>query len=418
MNKCITTVALLMLTSALSSHAVEVTQVWNTTEDIQDRIDNALPGAEVFVEAGLYRGTLTIKDGITLVGAGDAVTTIDGDGAPEVILFGKESALIGFTIRGGEVLAANRGNFIGIFECTFEDFARIGIYFEGGSGVVAQNILRGNGQSTAILSISANPLIINNLIENNAIGFQWHHHMIPTLLGNLFLNNRVAVGGSSSSSIVMRGNLFDGNAVATAFGPLPPGNEIKSVDIGEFVLQRGRPIRGYRDLMDTTYVEVIKDHPIIVYDLPQQAGSFSAITLFPWATFTVAASAIDTRIASFEAYDWVADRALNAVYQQDDANRPSVRVFNPELLEKMRERYVLENIYIHPASYYDDENGLRIFRRVTNVAQIEVMIPRGYRVVSSKPEALVLGDQNRTWLSIHDLGFTDLEVILEKVVTP
>jgi len=403
--------------AALTARSDETPDIQSASV-IQGLIDAAQPGDEVLVPAGEYHGVIQLRERITLVGAGDAITRLDGGGAEVVVRLEKEAAIIGFTIRNGQVLASNQGNYIGIFECTFEDYQRYGILFQGGSGVVAHNILRGNGQSTAIFSHSANPLIINNLIENNQVGFEWHFHLIPSLIGNLFRNNTVAVSGAAGATIVMRGNLFDGNATLTSFGPLPEGNEARPVSAGEFIVTRGNAISGYRELMDTAYGEAVKDHPIIIYDLQNELGSFDAITLFPWASFVVSASAIDTRIANFEAYDWVADRPLQASYFQLNNVRPSVRVDNPELVEKMRERYVLENRYIHPASYFEEENGRRIFRRMTNLSQIEVITPAGYRVVASTPEAIQHTIANRTYLSIHDMGNTDVEIIMEPMSSP
>ncbi len=387
-----------------------------STSIIQDMIDMAEQGSEITVSPGTYHGTLVLRDGVTLRSeTGDAGTVIDGQGADTVISMAKESALIGFTIRNGNVLISSKGYFIGVFENTLETYSRFGIFFEGGSGVVAHNRISGNDRSVGIFVYAANPLIINNIIENNHIGFQWHPHMIPSLVGNLFRNNRTAVYGPSAEAIVMHDNLFDGNEALTNFGDLPAGNEIRSVGPDEFVLARGQASSVYRDLLDATYEAVVKDHPIIVYDLHDEPGVFDAITLFPWANFTVSASAIDTKIESFEAYDWVGDQPLNAEYYLAENVRPSVRVHNPELLEKMRERYVLENRYIHPASYVQEENGRRIFRRMTNVGQIEVVIPSGYKLVSSSPEGVLNTGGDRAYISIHDIGNTDIEVILEPI---
>jgi len=390
-----------------------------STSLIQDRIDVANPGDEIVVSPGVYHGALTLSEGVTLRSEkGDAETIIDGQGVETVLSFGKESALIGFTVRNGQVLISSKGNFIGLFENTLEQYARFGIFFEGGSGVVAHNYLRGNNQSVGIFCYSANPLIINNVIEGNKVGFQWLPHLIPTLIGNLFRGNTLALHGSSAASIVLQNNLFDGNANLTSFGDLPEGNEVRSVAPNEFVLARGQATSIYRDLMDTTYEAAVKDHPIIVYDLHQELGVFDAITLFPWANFVVSASAIDTKIESFEAYDWVADQPLHAELFMQNNERPSVRVHNPELVEKMRERFVLENRYIHPASYVQEDSGRRVFRRMTNVSQIEVVIPAGYKFVSSSPEGILFEGGDRPYISIHDIGVTDVEVVMDPVLRP
>jgi hypothetical protein len=382
---------------------------------IQDLIDVAEPGSEILIPAGVYQGTIQLKNHTIVRGEGDAVTVIDGQGAEEVVTFGKESTLIGFTVRNGQVLLAGKGNFIGVFECTLNEYFRFGIFFDGGSGVVANNILKGNNQSVGIFSYNANPLVINNLIEGNKVGFQWFPHLIPSLIGNLFRGNTLAVSGTVGASIVMEKNLFDGNDSVYNLGELPPGNEVRTVAANEFVITRGNPTDSYRELMDTTYEAAVKDHPIIVYDLHQETAVFDAITLFPWASFVVSASAVDTKIEAYEAYDWVADQPLNAEFFMQNNVRPSVRVNNPELLEKMRERYVLENRYVHAGSYFDDEQGRRVFRRMTNVSQIEVVMPAGYRLVSVSPDGILHEGADRAFISIQDIGNTDVEVVLEPI---
>lgn len=401
--------------SATLSFAQDVVQPASV---IQDLLDVAEPGSVVSVPAGTYQGALTIPDTIVVQGAGDGQTILDGQDALNVVSFGKESVLIGFTVRNGQSLINSKGNFIGVFECTLENFRRNGVFFETGAGVVANNVIRGDGKAVGILSYGANPLVINNLIENNAVGFQWFLNLIPSVVENLFRNNDVAIRGPEQGTIVLERNLFDNNREIGYRGVLPESNEVRSVAPNEFTLRRGVGFDAYQQLMDTTYEAAVKDHPIIIYDLHDEAGVFDAITLFPWATFTVSASAVDTVINRYEAYDWVADRQINAEFVRERDNRPSVRVNNPELVEKMRERYVLENEYVHPESYFDDGQGNRVFRRMTNLAQIEVVIPHGYEVVSHKPEGILHAGGERPYLSIQDVGVTHVEVILRKIAGP
>lgn len=385
---------------------------------IQDQIDLAQAGDEVVVAPGVYHGAITLKDMVTVRGAGEGVTILDGQGAGEVVAFGKESALVGFTVRNGQVLVASKGNFIGLFECTLEQFARFGVFFDGGSGVVAHNIIRGDGRGVGIMCASANPLIINNIIEGHRIGFQWVHHLIPSVIGNLFRGNVTAVHGAGAAGIVLERNVFDNNQQVASFGEVPDSNEVRAVEPGEFVLPRGGAIDAYRNLMVQTYGEAVSDHPIIIYDLHAEPGVFDAITLFPWASFVVSASTLDTKIEQYEAYDWVGDRALHAEYFQGGDSRPGVKVHNPEIAEKMRERYVLENVYVHPGSYYDEADGRRVFKRMTNLAQIEVVIPAGYRVVSCVPEGVLHEHSTRPYISIHDVGVTHIEVVMERLPAP
>ena len=184
--------------------------------------------------------------------------------------------------------------------------------------------------------------------------------------------------------------------------------------IDHFVLQRAEGSEAYRNLMSETYATLVKDHPIVIYDLHDNAGSFDVIGLFPWANFVLSSSTLDTRIETYRAYDIVKDQSLHAEYFLQNQQRPSVRVHNPELVEKMRERYVLENQYVHGPSYYDEADGRRVFKRHTNVSQIEIVIPSGYRLVSSVPEGILNTSHERPFLTIQDIGDTHLEVVMER----
>lgn len=382
---------------------------------IQDLIDAAQPGDEVIIPAGEYHGSIVIRNGVIVRGEGDKVTVLDGQGASEVVILGKESAIIGFTIRNGQILAASKGHFIGIAECTLESYNAYGVMFQGGAGILAHNRLAGSQGKTGILCASANPLIVNNLIEGNQTGVQVTPHLIPTIIENLFIDNVVAIAMPGEAQAVIQRNIFDRNGRDTTLPELPAGNHTGPVQPGDFILQRGATTDAYRTLMRETYGIAAKDHPTVIYDLHATPGSFDTIGLFPWANFVLSSSTLDTRIATYQAYDIVKDAAINAEFFMQNEQRPSVRVHNPGLLEKMRERYVLENHYIHPPSYFEEAGGRRVFKRHTNVSNIEVVIPDGYQLVSSSPEGQLHGGSERSYLVIQDVGDTHLEVIMEPV---
>ena len=385
---------------------------------IQEQIDLAQPGDEVFVPAGTYQGVIKIKDGVWLRGAGDAYTVLDGQGSVEVVSLGKDTALIGFTVRNGTTLIANKGNFSGIFECTLEGQGAFAVSFQGGSGVLAHNIIRGSEGRIGVLSANANPLIVNNIIEAHQTGVQIHPHLIPSILDNLFRDNQTAIAVIGEAKAVVERNIFTGNGQNSSGLELADSNALRNGPVDDFVLERGADSASYRKLMSETHDVVVKDHPMVIYDLHDGLGSFDVIGLFPWATFTLAASTLDTRIETYHAYDIVKDQALNAEYFLEGSQRPSVRVHNPELVEKMRERYVLENRYVHAPSYYEEANGRRVFKRHTNVSQIEIVIPDGYRVVSSSPQGVLNEQYERPYLSIQDIGDTFIEVVMERVSLP
>ncbi len=382
---------------------------------LQALIDAAEPGAEIMVPAGTYAGVVHLRDGLTLRGAGDDVTIIDGQGAAQVVTLGKNAALIGFTVRGGAMLVGNAGNFAGVFECTLTGYSSFALAFQGGSGVAAHNRIEGSAGRTGILCANANPAIVNNLISGNQNGVQIHPHLIPVIADNLFRDNVMAVHIVGDSRAVIERNHFDGNQQVVSSGELADGNVVGPEDTGEFVLVRGADTAGYHALMREAFGTAVKDHPIVIYDLRDDVGSFDVIGLFPWATFSLAASTLDTTIQSYNAYDIVNDQPLHAAYELMNGDRPSVRVHNPDLLEKMRERYVLENHYVHAPSYFDQPDGRRVFKRHTNVSQMEIVLPAGYRLVSSVPEGVLQAGFDRPYLIIRDVGDTYIEVVLEPV---
>lgn len=406
--------SLLAVAFSLASFA-EVT----STEMIQHAINVAAPGDEVIVEPGVYHGTLQVKDGVFVRGAGEGEVTLDGQGAAQVVQLGKESAIAGFTIRNGTTLVANKSGFAGVFECTLESFGAFAVMFQGGSGVLAHNHIKGEAGKVAVLNAAANPLIVNNIIEGNRVGVQVHPQLIPTLSDNLFRNNETAIEVLADAKAIVERNVFFQNGRATSQEELlADSNALVDQDPGAFILQRGAATALYRDLMNETYAAAVTDHPLVIYDLQDEVGAFDVIGLFPWANFSLSASTLDTAIERYHAYDIVKDQPLNAEFYLQNNERPSVKVHNPELLEKMRERYVLENRYVHGPSYFDNADGLRVFKRLTNVSQIEVVIPAGFEVVSSSPEGVLSQGFDRPYLSINDIGDTHIEILMRRTALP
>jgi len=404
---------LLVLTGlSLSTHELQANL---SSRIIQTLIDDAPSGTEIIVPAGHYRGSIRIKDDVVVRGSGADSCVIDGDGKGIGVLLGKNSAIIGFKIQNAPVLVHNQGNFAAVFECALFDYTQHAVLFSGGSGVLAHNRLQGNGSAVGVMVANANPLIVNNHISSNQTGVQITPNLTPTIMDNLFSNNAIAVAaiGTDARAALQR-NIYDGNAQVTSGFASAGEVDPSGTGAGGFRLESGVATDAYRNLMRETFTTVVKHHPIIVYDLQPEAGAFDAIGLFPWATFTLTASTKDTVIQEYRAFDLLTRDSLHAEYAEDQM-RPSVRVLNPQLTEKMRERYVLENRYVHPASYFDETPDRRTFKRMTNVAQIEVVIPEGYALLSSQPEGRQTSDADgRDVVVITSMGETIVQVNLER----
>jgi len=380
---------------------------------IQEAIDAAEEGDIIEIPAGTYQESIVLKDGITLVGEGAETTIIDGAGSECIVKAGKNAVLAGFTIRNGKIGISNEGKGMGIFECRIEACAPFAIRIsDNGCAVIANNIIEGNKRSTGIGCYGSNPYIVNNYIMNHHIGLLAYNHFVPQVSQNFFIGNDLAIQVGGGTFLLLSENTFDGNKAnieGQEFGETDIIAEIKLP--GLYPARSGR-IEQYRKLMKLVFAEKVAEHPLVIYDLTTPVGTFGVITLFPWATFSVAASAIDTVIAKYDAYDWITDNILKAELQKMQNGRPSVLVSNAELTEVEQDRYILENLYIHPASFVATEGGTLIFKRETSFSRIELIIPQGYipTVINVPCEFEWLDGE--LIVKITEVGYTAIEITL------
>lgn len=380
---------------------------------LQQQINQAHPGEVIDVPPGTFRGTITLGEGVVLRGAGDQPSVLDGDGAPVVVTFAKNSVLIGFTLQNGEVLAAADDIAFGLFECTLRDYSRLGLRIHGGSGVVAMNHFLGTEGTRGIFCYLGNPLITANLIENHRVGIYASGALVPSFLHNRFVGNQVAIAAGKDTVLDLRDNEWLANGeIATGMDPDQIPFPDDPDEAAAFDLPRGLPLETLLGLLDATRAIAIDEHPIILYDLPAHPGPFGAIAIYPWASFSIAVSAPDTRIIDFDAHDLIEDRPLNAEYAEPN-NRPTVHVRNPDLLERMNGRYILESWYDHAPSYFDRDDGVRVFRRETSMPRIEIQVPAGFRVISVEPDGVVEQREGGSWVGIDDIGLTQIEILME-----
>ena len=326
--------------------------------------------------------------------------------------FGKESALVGFTVVGGQQALFNDGNFIGVFECIITNFSSTGILIEKGSAALMNNIISGGTNTTGINCTEANPYIGYNLIENNLVGFNVTRWLIPTLDHNIFRNNQIAISSPDGTDVVMNGNIFDGNG--QNFSGVKPGtnDQYRAATADELALHRGIGADAYRALMKQVYQQSASTQPRIIYDLTDTPGKFNLIVTYPYATFSVSASARDTVIKTYDAYDRDTDAALNAQFCMAIGGYPTVAVINPQLTDKAFDRYVLEKTFEHPASYSFTPDGKRIFDRLTNVPRIEIMLPPGWMMEQANAGAVAEQRGNRQIVKLLSLGKTQLHLVL------
>jgi hypothetical protein len=236
-------------------------------------------------------------------------------------------------------------------------------------------------------------------------------HFMPQVSQNIFAGNDIGIKVAAEAFVMLSGNLFDANRVNIEGQDLSETDLVQPVDLTERSPFTHGKMEQYRALMDLVFEEKVAEHPLAVYDLTTDLGSFGVITLFPWASFSVAASAKDTVITDYEAYDLVTRQILNSAFEQMQNGHPAVRVNNAELKDQEQDRYVLDNLYIHPASYFA-QNGLRCFKRETSFSRIEILLPAGYEMTDINLPAAVDVIDGQTVVKITDVGYTSIEMEL------
>jgi hypothetical protein len=379
---------------------------------IQQAIDAAPTGAVLRIPAGVYEETITLKDGITLVGEGADATIIDGGGADVVVSSAKNAALMGFTIRNGKTGIHNGGMFIGVFECIVTNYELAAIRIEKGSAAIVNNLLDGSGRGNGVLAVESNPYIGHNVLVRNAVGVYAVHHLIPTIEHNVFHQNEVAIRVSHGAGVALRNNIFSMNRENMPGQDVSTANAIREARPEELAPYRGAELAAYRSLMREVLERAAALQPMVTYDLPETPGRFRLAVSSPWATFRISASAVDSRLVAYDAYDSVTDKDLAAHYLVLGDGRPTVDVDNPSMTEKNLDRYMLEKEYEHPASYQATPDGGLLFERMTNLSRIEVRVPRGYVVAEANPGALVEQAGDRQVVRLTEMGQTVVRLVL------
>lgn len=384
---------------------------------VQDAIRAAAESGFLELPAGEYSEPIALPEGFTLVGAGAGQTILDGGGAATVVSMGNNSAIMGCTVRNGQIGIRSLKGFIGVFECDVSGIAREGIRLDGGSACLVDNLLECGPEATGIASYESNPYVNRNLIRNNKIGVLASGPLAPVLQDNIFQGNDTAVVVQNGAIVELNGNLFDGNGTAISGQALGPGNEIRPARPEELLRARDSTREGCRSMMEAIATGMISAHPMVQYNLPPDPGRFYVAILYPWATFQVMASTPDTRIESYDAYDGLTEQDLQAEFVTQGAYS-GVAVVNPEIKESLVDRYVLEKIYIHPASYADQPDGTRVFDRLTNLPRIEVLLPPGYETVSANPGAVVDAAGPRQRVLLENFGMTRIRIAMRSAGAP
>lgn len=189
---------------------------------IQQGINAANFGDTVLVAPGTYPESITLTEGVLLVGSGHESTIIDGQGignANGSVVAGAQNSLITqFTICNANTNPMNNlgaGVDAGFTFCTIKQNlitnCRIGIRTQA-SIVAERNIIINNpGLAGIACSSTGNPLLINNTIVNCSRGIQYGMYSIPEVVNNIITDNFRGIINFGSNNIPCSYNNVYGN---------------------------------------------------------------------------------------------------------------------------------------------------------------------------------------------------------------
>ena len=92
---------------------------------------------------------------------------------------------------------------------------------------------------------------------------------------------------------------------------------------------------------------------------------------------------------------------------------PGIEVNNPELKEMEPDRYVLDETYHHPKSFYTNDKDQLVFERITSLARVQILLPPGYIPVDMSHPMDVTALEDRILLRLTDMGYTQLKITME-----
>jgi hypothetical protein len=156
--------ALLGVSTLLSGRTITVDDSGGAEfQSIQAAINAAVPGDVVSVAPGLYLENLALKSGVSVVGAGAGLTTVDGGGlswTATLLNCDASTRLQGFTLTNGRQQVG------------------AGVFVSGGAPVVTLNRITGNtavssrlSQGGGIALQNSAAAVSDNLISNNQADF-------------------------------------------------------------------------------------------------------------------------------------------------------------------------------------------------------------------------------------------------------
>jgi len=385
-------------------------------ETLQERINAAKPGDVVEVAAGVYQETLDIKPGVWLAGAGPDQTVLDAGGAATAVKLRHQAVLAGFTVRNAVTGVTGADGFTGLFNCRITGMRAMPVSLGRGGAVVANCWIEGNGISIGVLLNACNAWLVNNTISGHAEGVRASNYFDPTLRENRILDNKTGLAVGPGMQAILEKNLFARNSAEDVKGQTAPAAD-PATGVPEAASQpTPLALDACHQMMKKAEEDQVTRHPLLVYDLGETLGAFDVTAFFNWANFAVSASEPQTtQIQQYEAYDLVGEKPLATQFLADYSTQklPTVLVNNPTLLEQGSYRYALQNRYVNPASYSQEDSGARVFKRETTVTNLQVVLPAGQIPTAVNYPATFERKDGRVVVKIVSIGTKKLEVKMQ-----
>ncbi len=150
---------------------------------IQQAVDAASPGDEVFVYGGTYFENVRVLKSLSLIGEDKNTTVIDGSGAGDVLdIYASSVSIAGFTItNSGRFISDSGINLYNVSNC-----------------YIANNNISSNNNYGIFFYFSSNSLVINNFFSDSSCsGIHISMSSNITLEGNMMEDDGIRISGSS-----------------------------------------------------------------------------------------------------------------------------------------------------------------------------------------------------------------------------
>ena len=177
----------------MSAEMIKVPDDYTTT---QEAINAANPGDTVSVASGTYYEKVVIDKSVTLKGAGNDITIIDGGGTRTGVTITADNVNVsGFTIRNsGNGIHLRRSNNSTISDNTITSNNWEGVYlYYSNDNKVTGNTLTLDDRGIYLESSSGNT-ISDNVVSNTEYGLYIYSSSINSFSGNTLSNNIYGIG--------------------------------------------------------------------------------------------------------------------------------------------------------------------------------------------------------------------------------